>query len=104
MQLLFTVRADEDLRNLEQDASKKNILKAVRKILAFMENNIRHPSLQTHEFTNLKGIGGEKVFEAYVQQNTPVAYRVFWHYGPDEIDEGGKRIAIITIIAITPHP
>ena len=45
-----------------------------------------------------------KVFEAYVQQNTPPAYKIFWHYGPDETDKNGKRIAIITILAITPHP
>jgi 3'-phosphoadenosine 5'-phosphosulfate sulfotransferase len=46
---------------------------------------------------------GKKVFEAYVQQNTPGAYRVFWYYGPDEVDKSGKR-PVITIIAITPHP
>jgi len=39
---------------------------------------------------------GEKVFEAYVQNKTPGAYRLFWCYGPDK----GQ----ITLIAITPHP
>ena len=38
----------------------------------------------------------EKVFEAYAQDQTPGAYRVFWCYGP----ERGE----MTIIAITPHP
>jgi len=37
-----------------------------------------------------------KVFEAYVQNRTPGAYRVFWCYGPEPIQ--------ITVIAITPHP
>ena len=38
----------------------------------------------------------EKVFEAYAQNRTPGAYRVFWCYGPQQ----GQ----IIIVAITPHP
>jgi len=94
--LIFTPQADSDLREMEDDPSKKNILKAVRKTLGFMETNLRHPSLNTHEFTSLKGPNGEKVFEAYVQQRTPAAYRIFWYYGP-----GRKQISVV---AITPHP
>ena len=37
-----------------------------------------------------------KVFEAYVQNRTPGAYRIFWCYGPKQ----GEN----TIIAITPNP
>jgi plasmid stabilization system protein ParE len=95
-ELIFTPQADSDLREIENDPAKKNILKAVRKTLGLMETNLRHPSLNTHEFTSLKGRNGEKVFEAYVQQRTPPAYRIFWYYGP-----GRKKI---TIVAITPHP
>lgn len=96
LELIFTPQADSDLREIENDPSKKDILKVVRKALGFMEINLRHPSLNTHEFTSLKGPNGEKVFEAYVQQKTPAAYRIFWYYGPDR-----KQI---TIVAITPHP
>ncbi|MGZ3615294.1 MAG: type II toxin-antitoxin system RelE family toxin [Thermodesulfobacteriota bacterium] len=95
-ELIFTPQADSDLREIESDQSKKAILKAIRKTLGFMETNLRHPSLNTHEFTSLKGPNGEKVFEAYAQQKTPAAYRIFWYYGPDR-----KQI---TVIAITPHP
>ena len=95
-ELIFSPQADSDLRELEENPSKKAVLKAVRKTLGLMETNLRHPSLQTHEFTSLKGPGGEKVFEAYAQQKTPGAYRVFWHYGPD------KRQ--ITVVSIIPHP
>ena len=31
------------------------------------------------------------------------AYRIFWHYGPDEI-RGRKRTPVITVVAITRHP
>lgn len=94
--LIFTPQANADLREIETNPAKKKILKAVRKTLGLLETNLRHPSLQTHEFTSLKGPSGEKVFEAYVQQKTPGAYRVFWYYGPERNQ--------ITIVSITPHP
>jgi len=95
-ELIFTPQADSDLREIENDPSKKDILGAVRKTLGFMETNLRHPSLSTHEFTSLKGPNVEKVFEAYVQQKTPAALRIFWYFGPNRRQ--------ITIVAITPHP
>jgi hypothetical protein len=60
-----------------------------------METNLKHPSLQTHEYTSLKGKNDEKVFESYVQNHTPGAYRIFWHYGPKK--------KVITIVAIVQH-
>jgi len=94
--LIFTPQADADLREIETNPAKRKILKAVRKTLGLLETNLRHPSLQTREFTSLEGPSGEKVFEAYVQQKTPGAYRVFWYYGPERNQ--------ITIVSITPHP
>jgi hypothetical protein len=94
--LVFTPQADADLRAIEKNPSQEDILKAVRKCMGFLETNLRHPSLNTHEFRSLKGPNGEKVFEAYAQQETPGACRVFWYYGPES--------GIITIVAITPHP
>lgn len=96
--------ADEQLTTLEGNSSLKGVLKQVRKTLGYLETNPRSKSLQTHEYESLTRRYGIKVFEAYAQQNTPSAYRVFWRYGPDEINESGKRISIITIVAITPHP
>ena len=95
-ELLFTDQADADLRSLEVDAGLAKRLKAVRKALAWLETNPRHPGLNTHKFSSLKGPGGEEVFEAYVENKTPAAWRVFWYYGPDRNQ--------ITILAITPHP
>lgn len=93
--LRFTETAREDLETLQNDPAKKKILKAILKTLAFMEMNLRHPSLNSHEFKSLKGPRGEKVFEVYAQQNTPGAYRIFWYYGPEK--------DIISIIGIIPH-
>lgn len=94
--LEFTEQADDDLTHLEKNSHLKKRLKAVNKALGYLEINPRHPGLNTHKYTCLQGKNGEEIFEAYAENDTPAAYRIFWHYGP------GKNI--ITIIAITPHP
>lgn len=102
-ELRLTPSAQDGLRALEEDPHSAGVLKQVRKTLALLETNLRHPSLNTHKFRSLQGPGGEEVFEAYVQNQTPGAFRVFFYYGPDRI-ERGRRIAVLTILAITPHP
>ena len=99
----FTDEADEQLKVLAADPAKSGLNKQVLKTLGLLELNPRHPGLQTHEYSSLAGANGERVWEAYAQNNTPGAYRVFFHYGPDE-GAGKKRIPVLTIVAITPHP
>lgn len=94
--LKFTEQAKSDYEILLSDAGLSKRLKAVRKTLGYLELNPRHPSLNTHEYSSISAPDGSKVFEAYAENNTPAAYRIFWHYGPDKNE--------ITIIAITPHP
>jgi hypothetical protein len=103
-ELRFTLEADKQLIIIENDPSLKGVQKQIRKTLRYLETNLRARSLQTHEYQSLTRRYGIKVFEAYVQQKTPGAYRVFWHYGPDETSRDEKRIPIITIVAITRHP
>lgn len=88
--------AEDDLKALIEDKNKKSVLKAVVKSLKLMGSNLKHPSLNTHKYDEMEGPNGEEVFESYAQNNTPGAYRIFWHYGP------GRKI--ITILAIFPHP
>ncbi|HYN43181.1 MAG TPA: hypothetical protein VE129_15500 [Thermoanaerobaculia bacterium] len=102
-ELRFTPSAEAALRQLEGDADRASLLKQVRKTLGLLETNLRHPSLRTHEFQSLGGPNGEKVFEAYVQNRTPAAWRVFFVYGPDRIEKG-RRVPVLTIVALTPHP
>ena len=99
----FTPTADGQLTALEDTSSQAAVLGQVRKALGYLEIDPKHPGLQTHEFTSLIGAHSEKVFEAYAQNNTPGAYRIFWHYGPDEV-KGKKRTSVITVVAITRHP
>lgn len=70
--------------------------KKVLKTLGLLQTNPKHPGLHTHEYSAMAGPKGEKVFEAYVENNTPSAFRLFFYYGP-----GANKI---TVIAVTPHP
>lgn len=92
--LQYQPEAEEALANLEQIDPKK--YKKVLKTLGLMQTNLRHPRLKSHKYDSICGPEEEEVFEAYVENKTSGAFRVFWYYGP------GKNV--ITILAITPHP
>jgi hypothetical protein len=112
--LVWTQKARETYYRLRTDATQslearqrkgrskasrsEGLFKQVKKCIDLLKENPRHPGLSTHEFHSKENphTPGGKVFEAYVQQSTPGAYRLFWCYGPEK-DQ-------ITIIAITPHP
>ena len=102
-ELIFSAEAEKNLRQLECDPSAEGILRQVRKTLGMLETNIRHPSLNTHKYDSLEGPNGEEVFEAYAQNRTAGAYRIFFLYGPDRV-EGKRRVPRLTIVAITPQP
>jgi len=95
-ELQWTDEAKATYKLLKDNPSERAQYRAVKKTIKLLAGNPRYPSLQTHPFLSLNGPNGEKVFEAYTQQKTPAAYRVFWYYGPSR----GK----MTIFAITPHP
>lgn len=101
--LLFTDEAASQLKILRENPASEGLYRQVCKTLGLLETNLRHPSLKTHEYESLAGKNGEKVWEAYAQNRTPGAYRIFFHYGPDVLEKG-ERVAVLTIVAITPHP
>jgi hypothetical protein len=95
--------AQESLQNRQKNKKTKatkaeGLFKQAHKCVALLVNNPRHPGLHTHPYDSIPNPydSKQKVFEAYAQNQTPGAYRVFWCYGP------GK--AELTILAITPHP
>ena len=102
--LRFSTEAKEQLAALRRSPATGGTLKQVNKALGYLQINPTHPSLNTHEFTALS-TRDRKVFEAYAQNNTPGAYRIFWYYGPDERDPKTKKnIQAITVFSIIPHP
>ncbi len=94
-ELDFSDEAKVQLRNLKGNKALVKRYKAVKEALKKLKQNPKYPSLQTHPYHSLKGPHGEKVFEAYAEQHTPAAYRIFFCYGPK-----GK----IMILTIVPHP
>jgi hypothetical protein len=91
--LVFTREATTQLEGLKTDPKKH---KKALKTLAFLQANPKHPGLNVHKFDSVRGPGRVVVWEAYVENNTPAAYRVLFFYGPDR--------ETITILAIVPHP
>jgi hypothetical protein len=78
------------------DGSEAKLFKRLIKTLALLENNPLHNSLQSHEIEPLSKRFGRKVFQSYLENNTPGAGRLFWCYGPTR--------GAITIIGIDSHP
>lgn len=95
-QIDFTDNSLDQLNQIKSDPTKRGVAKAISKSIGLMCSNLRHPSLHTHKYDNLRGPNNEEVFESYAQNKTPGAYRIFWYYGP-----GRKRI---TVLEICPHP
>ncbi len=92
--LEFATEAQESFLRLQKTDARK--YRKVQKTLGLMEINLRHSSLKTHKLEGFSGPQGEEIFEAYVENKTPAAFRILWYYGP------GK--SVITILVITPHP
>jgi len=80
--------------NAGKDESK--LYKQLGKALSLLAQNPRHPGLQSHEVSALTARFGMKVWESYLENDTPKAGRIFWVYGPDQGD--------ITVIGLEPHP
>jgi hypothetical protein len=103
----FADQAGGQFDALEANPALGKRFKAVRKALAWLESNPRHPGLNTHEFDELEGPDCEKVFEAYAENQTAGAYRIFFCY-PSEKTRArlwpGFSGRIIFILAITAHP
>ena len=73
--MIFRLRLDDDaaktLQELQHNHSKKRILKDVLKTLEFMKTNLRHPSLNTHEYHSFKGPNGEKFLNPTPNKKLP---------------------------------
>lgn len=88
---------DQQIEELTRDKSQSKRLKAVRKALRLLCENPRHPSLNTHQFHSRVCPHGDKVWEAYAENNTPGAYRIFFCYGLPSTNT-------LWILSVEPHP
>lgn len=68
--------------------------KAKRAVKMMQEVGPSHPSFCTHQMQNLKGPGGATIWNSYVENKTPQAWRMYWIREPD---------GTVYIVSIGPH-
>lgn len=86
-------------QRVKEKTANKNEVKLYKKLgKAFYHLSIdpEYPSLNTHEIDEMTKRYGKKVWQSYLENNTPAAGRIFWAYGPEKDD--------ITIAGLEPHP
>lgn len=93
--IVYEVEAARSLEWLKCKAPKK-YSKVCQKLM-LLQDNQRHPSLQTHKFKSVSGPTGEQMFEAYVEMTAKAsaAFRILWYYGCH---------GSIVVYAVIPHP
>jgi hypothetical protein len=94
--LQFTDVAADQLELLKRDGHQEKKHRKVQRALGRLQLDPAYPGLHSHKYSSMSGPNGEEVWDSYVENRTPSAWRIFWHYGPDP--------RTITILSITPHP
>ncbi len=94
-ELWFLDTAKAQIQAIENDSSRKNLVKQIKKALRHLSENPNYPGLKSHPIKTLDAVYGVRVFTSYVQNNTPQAHRILWYYGSES-----KRI---TVLAVIPH-
>lgn len=95
-QLVYTDEARAVLMDLERprhSVKRKKVLKTLRLL---RDIGPAHPGLNSHKYHSRSGPQGEDLWESYVDDRTPGAWRIWWIYGPED--------DMITIVTLGPHP
>jgi len=87
-------RKKRDKQKTKKSSQAEGLFKQVAKTIKFLKENPRHPSLNTHEYSAIANPFDKsvKVFEAYAQNKTPGAYRVFWCYAQTKKTSPSSRL------------
>ena len=91
----FSPSVDAWLRDAATSGQlREKFKKAKRAIRVMREVGPSHPSFCTHQMENLKGPGDAQIWNSYVENKTPQAWRMYWV----RCDDGS-----IQIVSIGPH-
>lgn len=95
--LKFTPEAKTVLEEIASDASHRAKAKKIAKTLRQLQQaSPKCTGLHSHQYTSVDGPAGLPLWESYVENRTPGAWRIFWAYGPES--------DTLTIITVGPHP
>lgn len=89
-EMSFTLEAEKQLLGLEGSSAYR----AVARILALMQQDLKHPHLHTEECVSLTRERGYKICETHEVSQEPPEYHVLWYFSFKKNE--------ITIIAIVP--
>ena len=96
-ELGYSPEVDELITTLETSdpAKYKKVVRALKRL----EQDPHDPALNSSKYQSLKGKGpgGTDIWESYVEQGTPGAWRVFWYFSK-------KERGLIGVIHLGPHP
>lgn len=102
-ELRFAPAAEAALDGLVQAGNSKLVkLKKVRKALGQLQIDPMYPGLHSHRYQHFPGLEKDKVWDSYVENRTPEAWRIYWMYGPNEVRDD-IEVPVITILVIGPH-
>lgn len=94
--LLYTDEARRVIEDLDKPAYAAKLKKVKKALRLLRDIGPAHPGLNSHKYHSLTGPNGEDVWESYVENRPPGAWRIWWIYGP-----GADTITILTV---GPHP
>ncbi|MGH8828812.1 MAG: hypothetical protein ACRDVZ_14685 [Jiangellaceae bacterium] len=94
--LLYTAEARDVIEALGTPAYAVKLKKIKKTLRILRDLGPSHPGLNSHKYHSINGPDGEEVWESYVENRTPGAWRIWWMYGP--------KPDTLTIITIGPHP
>lgn len=95
-ELFFADRAHEVLAELREKRHVRKRKKVAKTLRLLAEQGPSYPGLNCHPYQSVPGPNGATLWECYVENQTPSAWRIWWCYGPDADS--------LTIIDIGPHP
>ncbi|GAA5082625.1 hypothetical protein [Nocardia iowensis] len=101
-ELRFARAAAAALQTLAERPDTATKLRKVSKALGLLQTDPLYPGLNSHRYQNFPGVEKEKIWDSYVENHTPGAWRIYWMYGPDT-ERDGKAISVITVLMIGPH-
>ncbi len=96
--MAYVILIVEETEQLIEGLAKRDAkrYRKVIKALALLGEDPAYPSLHSHRFESLDQVFGEKIWESYVENKAPSAWRMWWFYGPEQGD--------ITVVLIAAHP